>query len=93
MNSIKSKLIKALPWVVVYLWSVPAALLLSDFLNWQYDGDPGWWIVAAYASPIMALTEPFAGYVSIEDLAIGYFVLLCTLTIFVFRRLASDRRD
>lgn len=81
--------------LIGYLWSVPIALFLSSALNWQYDGDLGWWIVTAYASPVLFLAEPFGGSVSNNLLAAMYFVVLIILTVAVARstKLSAHRSD
>jgi hypothetical protein len=59
-------------------------MFLSSSLNWQYDGDLGWWIVAAYTAPIQILAEPFQGVPEyIFTFVYGVFVL--TLTVIVVR--------
>ncbi|RJF91067.1 hypothetical protein D3876_13055 [Sphingomonas cavernae] len=68
------------PWLLVYLWSIPLALLLSDVLNWQYDGDLGWWVVIAYTAPVLFLAEPFGNTIPLNVLAIGYLLALCVVS-------------
>lgn len=81
-----------LVWLTVYLWSVPLALFFSSALNWQYDGDVGWWIVAAYTAPILFLTEPFSGSVSNTVLAVVYFSILLVMTVTMVRHIKLSSR-
>jgi hypothetical protein len=81
-----------LVWLTAYLWSVPLALYLSSALDWQYDGDAGWWVVAAYTAPILLLTEPFGGAVSNEVLAVVYLTALLLVTVAVVRIVKLNSR-
>jgi len=83
---------KAIRWLLLYLWSVPLALLLSQLLNWQYDGGIGWWLVAAYTFPVLLLSEPFSGAVDMNILAACYLVLLAGASAFAFRAYWRSRR-
>ncbi|MEV5022595.1 hypothetical protein MRBLMA1_002452 [Sphingobium sp. LMA1-1-1.1] len=80
-----------LVWLVGYLWSVPLAMFVSSALDWQYDGNLGWWIVAAYTSPILLLTEPLRGFVPNDMLAVGYFTCLLVLTLAAARFVRLNR--
>ncbi|RZF60794.1 hypothetical protein EWE75_21260 [Sphingomonas populi] len=80
-----------LVWLVGYLWSVPLAMFLSSALDWQYDGNLGWWIMAAYTSPILLLTEPLRGFVPSEVLAVGYLTCLLFLTLAAARFVQLSR--
>lgn len=66
-----------------YLWSVPLALSVSDALDWQYDADLGWWLIAGYTAPVMFLGEPFRGTVSFETMKEAYLAALTVWTAFV----------
>ncbi len=77
-------------WLTAYLWSVPLALFLSSALHWQYDGDLGWWIVAAYTAPILFLTEPLGRSIPNTMLAVIYFTSLIILTLAVARSASSN---
>jgi hypothetical protein len=69
---------------------VPLALGLSAAMNWQYDGDLGWWIAAAYSFPILFLTEPFSGSVPIETLTGVFAAILLVITAVVGWRVKSE---
>jgi hypothetical protein len=38
-------------YTLAYFWAAAAALGISHFLNWQYDGGLGWWAVVAFTFP------------------------------------------
>ena len=78
-----------LMWLTAYLWSVPLALSLSSALRWQYDGDLGWWVVAAYTAPVLFLTEPLNGSIPNTMMAVVYFTSLIVLTVAVARHAIS----
>jgi hypothetical protein len=61
-------------------------------LNWQYDVDLGWWVVAAYTAPLLFLTEPFSGSVSNTVLAVVYFSILLVLTVAMVRHVKLSSR-
>jgi hypothetical protein len=67
---------------LLYLWSVPLALFISNKMAWQYDGDIGWWLAMAYAFPVGILAEPFAN-LGDQTILIGYFVLLTLASIWL----------
>ncbi len=83
---------RTIRWLLLYLWSVPLALLLSDLLNWQYDGGIGWWLVAGYTFPVLMLSEPFSGAVDINILAACYLVLVSGATASAFRAYWRSQR-
>ena len=72
-------------WITGYLWTVPAAIAVSRVLDWQYDGDIGWWIVMAYTAPIIMLTEPFGSAISFVAYTIAYNIVLFAMTFWVVR--------
>jgi hypothetical protein len=80
----RSRRYTLLRWITGYLWTVPVAVFLSRTFNWQYDGDLGWWIVAAYTAPIQFLAEPFQG-IPKYIFTVAYGVFLLTLTVIVVR--------
>ena len=72
-------------WITGYLWTVPAAIALSRVLDWQYDGDVGWWIAMAYTAPIIILTEPFGSAIPFGAYTIAYIIVLFAMTFWVVR--------
>ena len=81
-----------LRWVLVYLWSVPAVMLLGRTMNWQYDGDIGFWIVLAYTAPVLYLLLPLLAFFTEYTIWAAYGVALLILTIIAVRatRLTDD---
>jgi FtsH-binding integral membrane protein len=81
-----------LRWVLVYLWSVPAVMLLGRTMNWQYDGDIGFWIVLAYTAPVLYLLSPLLAFFTEYTIWAAYGVALLILTIIAVRatRLTDD---
>jgi len=75
-----------------YLWSVPVAFAVGSVANWQYDSDLGFWIVAAYTAPVMLLSEPLRGSISLEAMAGIYFGCVIALTISVILHIVSAER-
>ena len=71
--------------LLIYLWSVPAAVALSSVMNWQYDGDVGWWLVTAYTAPVMFLAEPFRPD-TFGALAAIYFTVVGLASVLFLRR-------
>jgi len=72
-------------WIMGYLWTVPAAIALSRVLDWQYDGDIGWWVVTAYSAPIIMLTAPFGSAIPFVAYTIAYIIVLFAVTFWVVR--------
>jgi len=50
-------------------------MMIVHLLDWQYDGDAGWWVAMAYASPVMLLFEPFSG-LGLKTLGLIYLAVL-----------------
>jgi hypothetical protein len=80
-------------WFTGYLWSVPIALAVSSAANWQYDADLGFWIVGAYTAPVLLLSEPLQGSISLEAMAGIYFGCLVALTISVILHIVTAVRE
>jgi hypothetical protein len=73
---------RAIVWCLVYLWTAAAALAISYAAGWQYDGDLGWWLVAAYSFPALALESPLLSVADNPDLGATYsLVALAALTV------------
>ncbi len=67
---------------LAYLWTAAAALAISSFANWQYDGDAGWWLVTVYSFPALALASPLLWVAGNSDLGATYcLVALAALTV------------
>lgn len=81
-----------LRWILGYLWSVPAVLLVGRTMNWQYDGDLGFWIIFAYTAPTLYLLSPLAAFSTEYANWVAYGVALLILTIIAVRatRLKDD---
>lgn len=81
-----------LKWVLGYLWLVPAVMLLGRAMNWQYDGDIGFWIVLALTAPVLYLLSPLLAFFTEYTIWTAYGVTLLILTIIVVRaaRLTDD---
>ena len=77
-------------WITGYLWTVPAALALSRALDWQYDGDIGWWVVMALTAPILMLTAPFGSAIPFAVYTTAYIVILFAMTLLVVRNWDSS---
>ncbi len=92
MNLQLSRAAAILLWLTGYLWSVPLALAVSNAWGWQYDGDLGWWLVAAYSAPVMLLSEPLRGSISLDAMAVIYFAMLIVLTVCMIGYLAFKLR-
>lgn len=88
MNLQLSRAAVILLWLTGYLWSVPLALAVSNAWGWQYDGDLGWWLVAAYSAPVMFLSEPLRGSISFDTMTVIYFAILIVLTVCMIGYLA-----
>jgi len=73
---------RALVWCLVYLWSAATALGINYVAGWQYDSGLGWWLVAAYSFPALALATPLISLASNPDLGAIYALLaLAALTV------------
>ncbi|VVS99842.1 membrane hypothetical protein [Sphingomonas sp. EC-HK361] len=69
-------------WCLAYLWTASAALAISYFAGWQYDGDAGWWLVTAYSFPALAIASPLLWMAGDPDLSATYcIVALAALTV------------
>lgn len=69
-------------WCLAYLWTASAALAISYFAGWQYDGDAGWWLVTAYSFMALALASPLLWVAGNPDLGATYcLVALAALTV------------
>ena len=81
-----------LRWIVGYLWVVPVAMLLRSTMDWQYDGDLGFWIVFAYTAPILYLLSPLTALFTEYAIWVAYCLVLLILTIIAVRaaRLTDD---
>lgn len=68
-------------WCLAYLWTAVAALAISHFAGWQYDGDADWWLATAYSFPALALATPLIWVAGNPDLgATCCLVALAALT-------------
>ncbi|RMB54558.1 hypothetical protein C8J44_2179 [Sphingomonas sp. PP-CE-3A-406] len=68
-------------WCLAYLWTASAALAISNFAGWQYDGDAGWWLVTAYSFPALTLASPLLWVAGNPELGATYcLVALAALT-------------
>lgn len=72
---------RAIVWSLGYLWTAAAALAISYALNWQYDGDLGWWLVMAYSYPAVAIALPIRMAGDQDIGVIGSLLVLMALTI------------
>jgi len=46
---------------LIYFWAVVGALVLNYEMNWQYDGNLGWWLVAGLSYPVLWLVTLLFG--------------------------------
>jgi hypothetical protein len=73
---------RAIIWCLAYFWTAAAALAISYAAGWQYDGDLGWWLVAAYSFPALALASPLLSLVGNSDLGANYsLIVLAAITV------------
>lgn len=88
---------RALVWCLVYMWSAAAALGINYAAGWQYDSGLGWWFVAVYSIPALALATPLISLASNPGLGAIYALLaLAALTVAsaaVVRRPARTAND
>jgi hypothetical protein len=66
--------------MAAYLWSVPLALMISDVLDWSYDGGPGWWLVAGWTAPVVFVASWFRPVVSEPAIVSIYFIVVIAFT-------------
>ena len=59
------------------MWTAAAALAISHFAGWQYDGDIGWWLVVAYTFLALIAASPLTWLAG--NGASGVVVCLVTL--------------
>jgi hypothetical protein len=81
-------------WCLAYLWTAIAALATSYFADWQYDGGVGWWLVAVYSFPALALATPMlwvAGYTDFgATCCLAALVTLTAAAVVIIRRRAKQ---
>ena len=63
---------------LAYLWTSAAALAIGSAAGWQYDANLGWWVVAAYSFPALALASPLLSLAGNPDLGVIYSLLALT---------------
>jgi len=84
---------RAIVWCLAYCWTAAGAVAISYVAGWQYDGDLGWWLVAAYSFPALALASPLVSLVGDPDLGATYSVIaLAALTVAVVLSLRRSAR-
>ena len=71
---------RAIVWSLGYLWTAAAALAISYALNWQYDGDLGWWLALAYGYLALMIFSPMIWLAGDHLGAIASLVVLIALT-------------
>lgn len=67
--------------LVFYLWSVPLVLLICARMDWQYEGDAGWWFTAAYTTPVWLLARRLASGLDTGALQTGYAAIVLMLSL------------
>ena len=65
--------------------TAPVAVLVSHTLGWEYDGDIGWWLVAAYSAPLLMLSEPFDVAIRADVIGGVYVILLMGASLLYWR--------
>lgn len=79
-------------WTLIYLWTAAASLELNQIMDWQYDGDLGWWLVAAFAFPALGLADLLFDLTGDPNAITKSLVLLFAVSVILMGILLALRR-
>ncbi|MBB5720081.1 ABC-type uncharacterized transport system permease subunit [Stakelama sediminis] len=63
-------------WALFYLWSATGLLTISALMQWQYDGNGGWWVATIYGAPALILASSFHALFSNQNTALAVAIAI-----------------